>query len=115
MVSMINTHVLPAAIRYQGQIAETIAATKAAGIKCEDTCNQLQELVNLISTMRKATDKVAEAESFASNEADRLGHHASDALFPAMAPARAAADEIELVLPDDLWTLPSYAEMLFMR
>lgn len=115
MISMINTHVLPAAIRYQGQIAESIAATKAAGITCEDTHDQLQDLVNMISTLRKATDRVAEAESYTAEDADRLGHHVCDTLNPAMEEARAAADAIELVLPDDLWTLPSYAEMLFMR
>ncbi len=115
LISMVNTHVLPAAIRYQGQIAESIAATKAAGIKCEDTRNQLQDLVDMISRLREATDKVVEAESYAPKDADRLGHHACDTLFPAMEDARAAADAIELVIPDDTWTLPSYAEMLFMR
>ena len=38
-----------------------------------------------------------------------------DNLVPAMARARAAADVLEEVIPDDIWPLPTYAEMLFMR
>ena len=29
--------------------------------------------------------------------------------------ARAGADELEGVIPDNLWTLPTYAQMLFQR
>jgi glutamine synthetase len=29
--------------------------------------------------------------------------------------ARAASDALEAVIPDDLWSLPTYAEMLFVR
>jgi glutamine synthetase type III len=32
-----------------------------------------------------------------------------------MEKARGTADAIEEIIPDDLWTLPTYAEMLFMR
>jgi glutamine synthetase len=32
-----------------------------------------------------------------------------------MTRARAASDALERIIPDDLWPLPTYSEMLFVR
>ena len=40
--------------------------------------------------------------------------HAQEALLPAMAAVRAAADTLESVVADDLWPLPTYQEMLYI-
>jgi glutamine synthetase len=40
--------------------------------------------------------------------------HAQDALLPAMAAVRTAADTLESVVADDLWQLPTYQEMLYI-
>ena len=40
--------------------------------------------------------------------------HARDRLLPAMASVRAASDELETLVADDLWPLPTYQEMLFI-
>jgi glutamine synthetase len=38
-----------------------------------------------------------------------------DNIIPAMTRVRAVVDRLEKVLPDDLWPLPRYREMLFIR
>ena len=38
-----------------------------------------------------------------------------DEVVPAMAQVRAAADALEAVVPDELWPLPTYQEMLFIK
>ena len=38
-----------------------------------------------------------------------------DNQLTAMAKVREAADKLEKIVPDDLWPLPKYAEMLFIR
>ena len=40
--------------------------------------------------------------------------HARDVLLPAMAAVRTAADELEGLVADDLWPLPTYQEMLYI-
>ncbi len=37
------------------------------------------------------------------------------AVFPAMETTRAVADRLERIVADDLWPLPKYAEMLFIK
>ncbi|HYO97156.1 MAG TPA: hypothetical protein VER33_21750 [Polyangiaceae bacterium] len=41
--------------------------------------------------------------------------HFRDDVLPAMAKVRAAADALEGVVADDLWPLPTYQEMLFIK
>jgi glutamine synthetase len=38
-----------------------------------------------------------------------------DTVIPAMADVREVADRLEKVVADDLWPLPKYAEMLFIK
>jgi glutamine synthetase len=55
-----------------------------------------------------------------------LGHHvegepfdhakqARDQLLPALTATREAADKLETQVADDLWPLPAYREMLFVK
>ena len=41
--------------------------------------------------------------------------HFHDDVIPAMTALRETADQIEVILPDDLWPLPTYREMLFIK
>lgn len=41
--------------------------------------------------------------------------HSAHGLLPLMGAVRHAADALETVVDDDLWPLPTYQEMLFMR
>ena len=36
-------------------------------------------------------------------------------VLPAMATAREVADRLERIVPDDLWPLPKYSEILFIK
>jgi glutamine synthetase len=52
-------------------------------------------------------------EVFESTEAHM--HHCADVLCPLMLAVRSHADALELVVSDDLWPLPKYQEMLFIK
>jgi glutamine synthetase len=44
----------------------------------------------------------------------KKGKFFSDNIFDLLESARIPADQIESILPDDLWPLPKYSEMLFI-
>ena len=48
---------------------------------------------------------------------DSMAHakHSRDAVIPAMTAVRAAGDKLEGIVADDLWPLPTYQEMLFIK
>jgi glutamine synthetase len=115
LASMIKQQVLPAALRYQTELAETVAATQAAGVECADTARHLNEVVKMVTALRKSLKAVEAAESHEASDGEKHARFIHDKLVPAMQDARSAADELESVIPDDLWSLPTYSEMLFMR
>ncbi|PRY10261.1 glutamine synthetase III [Kineococcus rhizosphaerae] len=109
-IEMAATSILPAAIRYQTQLAQNVAALKAAGVEADTTL--LEQVSAPIAALRDAVATL-KAATFAPS-----GHgpaYARDVLLPAMAAVRTAADELETVVADDLWPLATYQEMLFIR
>jgi glutamine synthetase len=107
------TVILPAAIRYQTELAQNVAALKAAGVESSDM--SLEELSTTITSLRNAIALLkAELGSESASTPAEEGQHARDGLLPAMALVRSAADELESVVADDLWPLPTYQEMLFI-
>ncbi len=108
-----TTVILPAAIRYQTELAENVAALKAAGVGASTSA--LEAVSSPITHLEAglAQLKSALADHSAESAYDEA-KHAHDALLPAMAAVRAAADTLESVVADDLWPLPTYQEMLYI-
>jgi len=107
-----STVILPAAIRYQTELAQNVAAMKAAGFPAE--VSLLGQVSSPIADLATALAglKAALAADVEGSFAEAL--HARDGLLPAMDAVRAAADALEAVVADDLWPLPTYQEMLFI-
>ncbi|MEI6252993.1 MAG: glutamine synthetase III [Mycobacteriaceae bacterium] len=107
-----STVILPAAIRYQTELAQNVATMKAAGFPAEmsllgQVSTPIADLTSALSGLKAALAAHVEG-SF--DEA----LHARDTLLPAMDAVRAAADALEGIVSDDLWPLPTYQEMLFI-
>jgi glutamine synthetase len=117
LASMLRQRVLPAAIRYQTELAQAVAATQSAGADFEDAWGQLQETVRRVDELRAATAAVAREEQEAHHiqDPERRSLHCRDRVLPSMVRARAASDALEMNIPADLWSLPTYAQMLFQR
>ncbi len=115
MVSLARTHILPAALQNQSRIAGAVATTEAAGVKCNDTLAALGEFVNLVSRFREA---LVNLEKVVAHHDDDMVKHAAwirDKVKPAMAELRGYADTIETQVAADLWPLPTYRELLFLK
>ena len=113
-IEMAKTIVFPAAIRYQGELAQTCAHLKAVGYEFDtDTLDKVTALV------RELQDGIAKLESVmdAPEGETTLAHaeHACHEVLPAMLAVRAAADSLEGMVADDLWPLATYQEMLFIK
>ncbi|QCH23839.1 glutamine synthetase III [Mycobacteroides salmoniphilum] len=107
-----STVVLPAALRYQTEIAQNVAALKAAGVEpsttlLEDVSAPISDLVNALADLRKGVES-----DFATTALEEAEH--AQSLLPAMDAVRAAADALEGIVADDLWPLPTYQEMLYI-
>ena len=116
MVLMANRYILPAALDYQKQVAESVTAVKAAGGRSIEGKKTLDGLVALIDDFRRRTDKLAHVlEHEGNGSAEKHAKHFRDAVVPAMAALREAGDALEVVLPHERWPLATYREMLFIK
>jgi glutamine synthetase len=99
-----RTMILPAALRY-------LALGDEAGVGAVT-----EEATPLIDELIAGIKKLDEANQYPEGiEGMDLAIHARDKQVAAMERVREAADKLEKVVPDDLWPLPKYAEMLFIR
>ncbi|MCP4421457.1 MAG: glutamine synthetase type III [Chloroflexi bacterium] len=108
-----KTMIFPAAVRYQNELATTCANLKAVGYTFDtNTLDRVTELVRCLQ------DSSAVLELSLGHDGSSLAEeaqHALDKLVPAMNIVRSYADTLETVVADDLWPLPSYQEMLFIK
>ena len=77
MVLMANRYILPAAFEYQKQVAQSVAAVKAAGGKSVEGKKLLDALTKLTDEFKQRTDKLAQG---ARARGRRLGGKAREAL-----------------------------------
>jgi glutamine synthetase len=113
-LSIAKKQLLPAAYRYQGELAATAAAMRTAGV--EPTVCSLERVTKLAQELEKSI--AALEATIAHHGGESILEHAAyyrDRVVPAMAEVRTVADSLEEVVSDDLWPLPTYQEMLFIK
>jgi glutamine synthetase len=116
MVLMANRYVLPAAYRYQGQIAQSVSAVKAAGGSAKEAKKVLDKIVSLAESFKTTVDKLQSLlEHEANGDAEKHAKYFRDKVIPTMVTLREIGDNLECIVPHDLWPLPTYREMLFVR
>lgn len=114
---IIQTFVIPSAIKYQGRIAKGLADMKAVGIEASLMTAQmdlLRTFSGLINSAQQLNNNLIEE-----NEKALAKEHAKDralvfnnVLRPLFDELRAVSDEIERLCDDADWTLPKYRELL---
>lgn len=113
-IDMAKTTIYPAATRYLSDLA--IASSSAAEMGVELSNDTAVKVAGNINGMMAAVGKLStaiEKEDFASIE-DHLQFCSKD-LFDLMNEIRDNADALEAEVADDLWPLPTYQEMLFIK
>jgi glutamine synthetase len=113
---MAKTMILPAALRYQGEVAAAVNAVKSAGADNSAQVELLKSLTATISEFQKATASLDQGLAHHA-EGDMLAHarYSRDTILPSMAAVRTLGDKLETMVADDLWPLPTYREMLFIK
>lgn len=112
-IEIAQTQILPAAMKYLGQLAETAENLKDIGV--EPDIELIQEIHGLTSELGKAVKALKVANETHVEDAQEHADHCRDAVIPAMNKVRELADNLEELVDDDLWPLPTYQEMLFIK
>ncbi|MFN0027194.1 MAG: glutamine synthetase III [Acidimicrobiales bacterium] len=112
-LEMAATTVLPAAIRYQTELATNAAALKAIDYTFDATT--LDEVCAGVGELQAAlTGLQAALKGHGGHSSFEEASYAGAVLLPATQTVRNAADRLEDSVADNLWPLPTYQEMLFI-
>ncbi len=113
-LEMARTLIFPAVIRYQNELASTCANLKLVGYEFDtDTLDKITDLVKGLQESLAGLEKALSHHDADSLEAE--ARHFCEEVLPAMLEVRKYADEMEGWVADDLWPLPTYQEMLFIK
>jgi glutamine synthetase len=115
MVLMANRYILPAALEYQRQIGQSVASVKAGGGRSAQGKKLLGTYTKLVDKFKTQTDALAGALDHSGGSAEKHAKYMRDKVVPAMAKLREIGDQIEELTPHEIWPLPTYREMLFVK
>ena len=112
-VQIARTQVYPAAIRYLGELAESLQLQSTLGIQvCPESSKQVAELCQ---SLMDISGQLQAAIANPPHGTEAHMRYCADTLVPLMAELREVVDGLEALVDDNLWPLPTYQEMLFVR
>jgi len=113
---MVRTMLLPAAVRYLNDLLAALERADEVGIQLRGVHRTAEEVAALVDELRDALDElIRQNAELGGDDVHSKAHHMRDHIVPAMAAVRAVVDRLEKVVPDDLWPLPTYRDMLFVK
>ena len=116
-------HIIPVCTHYQSQLAKNVQsmydifpAEKAAKLT-ERNKKIIEEIAERTQAIETGVEELVNARKVANKITDEhekaIAYH--DTVEPKMDKIRYQIDKLELVVSDELWTLPKYRELLFIR
>jgi glutamine synthetase len=123
MGDLAMNHIIPVATHYQSQLAKNVVNMfdifgREEGHKLtERNLEIIREIAERTEKIERGVEELVEARKVANrieNAREKaVAYH--DNIAPKMETIRYQIDKLELIVSDELWTLPKYREMLFIR
>ncbi len=111
---MAKTLISPSVFRYLKELADTSASVKAAGLPFDSAViGEIANLTTTLTTRIKALDKALEHSG--SDGVVKEAAYFCGSVLPVMLSIREVSDTLEGLIANDLWPLPTYQEMLFVK
>ena len=113
-------HVIPAAVKYQNTLIENVRGIKDIFGEtyltfCASEIEALKAISTSINSLSSYVDELVEARKRA-NRVQNIAERAkiySHEVFELMGCVRTHADNLEMLIDDEIWPLPKYRELLF--
>ena len=113
---MAQTMVLPAATRYMADLVKTAERANSLGMPSEGILATARHLGELIDRLVRKLDVLAtQNQELGGDTVFSKAEHMRQNIIPALDEVRDVVDRLERVVPDDLWPIPTYREMLFIK
>jgi len=117
MLNMAKRQILPACVEYSSRLAGAVESISSAGVSADTQKAMLEKLCGLISSLDEGVKKLEKDTGKAGEIAgvSKQAEYYREVVIEAMSKVRQAADQLEAIVDAELWPLPTYAEMLFLK
>ncbi len=114
-IDMVKKQFIPAAAEYATFLAESITSFKAVSVPAPVQEDLLRKAAELMASAYKNLEKLEAATTKAQGIADTVKKAEAyrDKVASAMRNLRTDIDALEMIVPNDMWPVPTYAELLF--
>ncbi|MFN8370868.1 MAG: glutamine synthetase III [Bacteriovoracaceae bacterium] len=114
--NMFNQFVLPAAVEYKNKLSTLIRNQKKIGLESEVELDVYKKLdVELNSAFKDLTKLLKELKEAHHGGEEKAAMKIALELMPLSVKVANSFNKIEEIVPETLWVLPSYYDMLFIR
>ena len=114
MIDMAGKDIVPAVVRYTGELARAAREVESLSV---DASVQKELLTRVNVLLRQAGDALADLrvkqEKAAALTGAEQARYAHDVICPAMEVLRAPVDHLEMIVDGRLWPMPTYGDLLF--
>lgn len=114
-LDMATMDIIPAVIKYKGDVAKSANESLALGVEADEEKEIVKTLATLLATAKKNIERLRLALKTAHEKGENIKgakcYH--DDVLSAMDALRATCDEMELNTAKEYWPLPSYGDLLF--
>jgi glutamine synthetase len=112
LLSIVRTSIIPAAMTYQKKVADVIASIS---VPIPHQKKLLEKVVDLVEKLLASVEELHEAVHHHDEDLEAHAFHLTSKVTPKMLEVRHYSDSLEHIVDDDLWPLPKYSEILFLR
>ncbi len=113
MLDMLKKQIIPACVAYSKELADTVAVKKSIGVDAPAELALVKALTEKVAALLERQAVLEEKVSAAPQGTKEAPRYYHDEVIPAMAGARAVADELEMMVGEKHWPFPTYAKILY--
>lgn len=115
MIDMANQCIIPSVTKYTNDLAKTALAVKETGVDASVQIDILAEVTDKLAKVKANTVNLTKIVEESSNISDSYekAHKYKDEVLKAMEELRIPVDELELIMPKNLWPMPTYGDLIF--
>jgi glutamine synthetase len=116
-------HIIPVAIRYQSVLTDNVfklktlfpneKGDKLASLDLDTIERMSAHVATIMEEVKAMVNARKEANVIVSEREKAIAYH--DTVLPHMDTIRYHIDKLELMVDDEMWPLPKYRELLFIR
>ena len=115
MLAMSKQQIVPAVLKYQKTLAETVYFTRQIGMDATVSEELLLAVTELLKETKTSIDTLQEVTDTAKTLADGKDKavYYRDKVTTAMKALRIPVDKLEMIVDKEIWPMPTYADLIF--